>query len=170
MRSRRCGTSVRLDVSHSRGRRRGGSVLDQDQRISKTPRLPKRSWGFCLKTTNAGTNMKTTRKRTRPKEERLARLPSDELPSPPFGQGTELERLKERLLEQLLPQTTHRPDLSSAYRRAANDAVSLAWVTPFPLLVLPSRETRTSLHPGEREGLPHHADNDRGPQAAGAPR
>src|SRR3954465_10896241 len=81
--------------------------------------------------------MKTTRKRTRPRAEKPTRLPSDELPSPPFGQGTELERLKERLLEQLLPQTTHRPDLSSAYRRAANDAVSLAWVTPFPLLVLP---------------------------------
>jgi len=53
-------------------------------------------------------------------------------------QPTELERLKERLLDELLAQTVERPELNPAYHRAAKDAVSLAWVTPFPLLFLPA--------------------------------
>ena len=81
--------------------------------------------------------MKTNRKRTRPRPKQRFTLASDEFPSPATAHGTELERLKERLLQELLPEASHRPDLSSAYRRAAYDAVSLAWVTPFPLLALP---------------------------------
>ena len=50
---------------------------------------------------------------------------------------TELERLKERLLQELLEQAADDLALNPAYRRAANDALSLAWVTPFPLLFLP---------------------------------
>ncbi len=53
-------------------------------------------------------------------------------------QETELEKLKQRLLAELLAETSARPDLNLAYRRAANEAVSLAWLTPFPLLVLPA--------------------------------
>ena len=61
-------------------------------------------------------------------------------PDLPFqaAQPTELERLKERLLLELLAETVQHPELNPAYRRAANDAMSLAWVTPFPLLFLPS--------------------------------
>ena len=61
-------------------------------------------------------------------------------PESPFRatQPTELERLKERLLLGLLAETVQQPELNPAYRRAANDAVSLAWVTPFPLLFLPA--------------------------------
>jgi hypothetical protein len=80
--------------------------------------------------------MKTTTKRTRPRTGQSPPLSAD-FASPALARGTELDQLKERLLEQLLPETSHRPDLSSAYERAASDAVSLAWVTPFPLLVLP---------------------------------
>jgi hypothetical protein len=50
---------------------------------------------------------------------------------------TELERLKERLLQELLARTSEEFPLNPAYRRAANDALSLAWMTPFPLLFLP---------------------------------
>lgn len=49
-----------------------------------------------------------------------------------------LEQLKERLLAEALAQNSGQPGLNSAYRRAANDAASLAWVTPFPLLFLPA--------------------------------
>ena len=70
---------------------------------------------------------KTTPKRTRRDVFR---------PEPPL-RATELDRLKELLLQELLAQTADRPELNPAYRRAANDALSLAWVTPFPLLFLP---------------------------------
>ncbi len=49
----------------------------------------------------------------------------------------ELDRLEIRLLDQLLmakPQAESR----LALYRAANEAAALAWMTPFPLLVLPS--------------------------------
>ena len=77
---------------------------------------------------------KTTRTRTR-QQPRLAVGPEA-----PFQatQPSELERLKERLLLELLAETVQQPELNPAYRRAANDAVSLAWVTPFPLLFLPT--------------------------------
>lgn len=49
---------------------------------------------------------------------------------------TELDRLKARLLRELLAGAgdgaVHAP-----LRRAANDAAAVAWTTPFPLLVLP---------------------------------
>lgn len=49
----------------------------------------------------------------------------------------ELERLKERLLAVELARTT---DLRAnvLLRRAANEAVALVWLTPYPLLLLPS--------------------------------
>ena len=52
-------------------------------------------------------------------------------------QSTELEQLKQSLLQQRLAQATQQPDLDPAYRRAAQDAASLAWLTPYPLLFLP---------------------------------
>lgn len=49
----------------------------------------------------------------------------------------ELERLKERLLAAELSRTT---DLRAnvLLRRAANEAVALVWLTPYPLLLLPA--------------------------------
>ncbi len=52
-------------------------------------------------------------------------------------QETELERLKARLLRELLGKT-QQPDLNAPLRRAANEAAGLAWLTPFPLLFFPT--------------------------------
>ena len=49
----------------------------------------------------------------------------------------ELERLKERLLAAELARTT-RLETNVLLRRAANEAVSLVWLTPYPLLLLPA--------------------------------
>ena len=49
---------------------------------------------------------------------------------------TEFERLKVQLLAEQLA-GTDAPELNAPLRRAANEAAALAWVTPFPLLVLP---------------------------------
>jgi hypothetical protein len=78
-------------------------------------------------------------KRTTNERVRESRLPGAETPPAPFRatEPTELERLKERLLQQLLAETGHDPEINPVYRRAANDALSLAWVTPYPLLFLP---------------------------------
>jgi hypothetical protein len=48
-----------------------------------------------------------------------------------------LERLKSRLLGQLLA-PAEEPGLKAALRRAANEAASVAWFTPFPLLFFPT--------------------------------
>jgi len=62
-----------------------------------------------------------------------------EVPPEPFRitETTNLERLKERLLLQLLAQTTD-AEQNVLFRRAANDAVAIAWATSFPLLVFPA--------------------------------
>jgi hypothetical protein len=60
------------------------------------------------------------------------------IPSVPF-RGTQecaLDDLKTRLLQQALEQASD-PALNAPLRRAANEAASLAWFTPFPLLVFP---------------------------------
>jgi hypothetical protein len=49
----------------------------------------------------------------------------------------DLELLKARLLRQLLAPVAE-PGLNTVLRRAANEAASLAWSTPFPLLVFPT--------------------------------
>lgn len=48
----------------------------------------------------------------------------------------ELERLKRRLLVERL-ETVWDPRMTVRVRRAANEAVALAWVTPYPMLVFP---------------------------------
>ena len=52
-------------------------------------------------------------------------------------QETELERLKDRLLQNLL-KTNQELDLNAPLRRAANEAAALAWTTQFPLLFFPT--------------------------------
>ena len=48
-----------------------------------------------------------------------------------------MDRLKERLLAAELARTTNL-EMNVLLRRAANDAVALVWLTPFPLLLLPA--------------------------------
>jgi hypothetical protein len=49
----------------------------------------------------------------------------------------DLEQLKARLLGNLLSQPIE-PELNTVLRRAANEAASAAWFTPFPLLFFPT--------------------------------
>ncbi len=65
----------------------------------------------------------------------------------------ELERLKSRLLTGALWELEG-PELNTYVRRAANEAVALAWVTPYPLLVFPAlfeEKTRAALVQAERQ-------------------
>jgi hypothetical protein len=76
-------------------------------------------------------------------------------PAVPFrgAQETELDRLKARLLRQLLQQTADE-ELYAPLRRAANEAAGLAWFTPFPLLFFPAlfeEKARGALRQGARQ-------------------
>ena len=81
--------------------------------------------------------MKTRRVKLR--FEPATRFELTPVPAAPFrgAQETELERLKARLLLELLKQIQD-AELSAPLRRAANDAAAVAWTTPFPLLVFPT--------------------------------
>jgi hypothetical protein len=59
-------------------------------------------------------------------------------PRPPFPANEEdpLEALKRRLLESHLD-GVRSAETNDRLRRAAEEAVALAWVTPYPLLVFP---------------------------------
>ena len=61
------------------------------------------------------------------------------VPGVPFRatQETELERLKERLLREEL-NAVNEIDLHARLRRAATEATALVWLTPYPLLLLPT--------------------------------
>jgi hypothetical protein len=80
--------------------------------------------------------MKETTKRVRT---RFARAVRFDVKATPFRaeQTSDLERLKNRLLRNLLEDTTN-PDENILLRRAANDAAALAWVTQYPLLLFPA--------------------------------
>ena len=82
-------------------------------------------------------NMNTTKNR----RARTEVAPETRLAAPavPYRgrQESELERLKQRLLRQLLGRNTD-PELNPPLRRAANEAAALAWLTPYPLLVFPA--------------------------------
>ena len=83
--------------------------------------------------------MKTKTKKLTTRFEPETRFDVVPIPPAPFRgtHETELERLKGRLVEELILQAPS-PEFYPVYRRAANDAAALAWVTPFPLLVLPA--------------------------------
>ena len=77
------------------------------------------------------------------------------VPPAPFRavQETELERLKNRLLLERLNELPG-PEFAAYVRRAANEAVALAWVTPYPLLTFPGlfeEKTETALLYAERQ-------------------
>jgi hypothetical protein len=69
---------------------------------------------------------------------RETRLEIAPIPSVPSRgrQECELNRLKARLLQQALERAGD-AELNAPLQRAANEAASLAWFTPFPLLVFP---------------------------------
>jgi hypothetical protein len=77
------------------------------------------------------------------------------VPTVPF-RGThesELERLKARLLREWLERTVDE-GLYAPLRRAANEAASLAWFTPFPLLFFPAlleEKARAAVRQGARQ-------------------
>ncbi len=81
----------------------------------------------------------------------------DVRPAPPAPfrafQENQLEQLKDRLLAAKLwelPQA----DYNVYVRRAANEAVALAWVTPYPTLVFPAlfeEKAETALLQAERQ-------------------
>ena len=48
----------------------------------------------------------------------------------------ELDQFKNRLLQEL-PGLAESTKLSTVFRRAANEAAALVWLTPYPLLLLP---------------------------------
>ena len=62
-----------------------------------------------------------------------------EVPTVPFraAQTTELELLKNRLLRELLADVAD-PEQNVLFRRAANEAAALVWLTPCPLLLFPT--------------------------------
>src|SRR5438093_8552116 len=67
----------------------------------------------------------------------------------------ELEELKNRLLRDLLPQAPT-PSHAAAFRQAANDAAALVWLTPYPLLLLPTlleEKARLATQQIERQQL-----------------
>lgn len=51
--------------------------------------------------------------------------------------SSDLEKLKERLLGELV-QAAPGPEQEALFRRAANEAAALVWLTPFPLLLFPT--------------------------------
>ena len=82
--------------------------------------------------------MKESTVRFRSRIEERPNAPPDAAAPFRVAQEAELEALKERLLRDVLAETSARPDLNLAYRRAANEAASLAWLSPFPLLFFPA--------------------------------
>lgn len=78
-------------------------------------------------------------------------------PAPTFRGAleAELERLKEHLLAKELARTASL-DVNVLLRRAANEAVALVWLTPFPLLLLPAlfeEKARTARRAATRQAL-----------------
>jgi len=68
---------------------------------------------------------------------------------------TELDRLKDRLLAMELARTSNL-EVNVLLRRAANEAVALVWLTPFPLLLLPAlfdEKARVARRAATRQAL-----------------
>ena len=82
--------------------------------------------------------MKTKRKTLWTRFDPGARFDVSSVAAVPFrGTGeTELEQFKHQLLQSALREAPG-PELYAPLRRAANEAAAAAWMTPFPMLVLP---------------------------------
>src|SRR5688572_4078137 len=85
------------------------------------------------------TQMNQNYKKVQTRFESETRFEVIPVPAAPFrgSKETEIDRLKERLLTQLLSEVRD-IDLNVLIRRAANEASAIAWITPFPLLILPT--------------------------------
>ena len=83
--------------------------------------------------------MKTKRTKLLTRFEPETRFDVSPVPVVPFrgARETELEQLKNRLLRQALEAAAD-AEFYAPLRRAANEAAAVAWMTPFPLLVLPA--------------------------------
>lgn len=83
--------------------------------------------------------MKTNSVRLRTRFEPVTRFNVTPCPPVPFRgtQETELEQFKNRLLRDALNEAID-AELYAHFRRAAAEAVTAAWMTPFPLFFLPS--------------------------------
>jgi hypothetical protein len=99
--------------------------------------------------------MKTRYRQVKTRFGRPTRFEIGAIPPVPF-RGTlerELEILKGRLLKKMLAEAAG-PELNAPLRRAANEAASVAWFTPFPLLFFPTlleEKARTILHQEARQ-------------------
>jgi hypothetical protein len=82
--------------------------------------------------------MKRTSKRVRTRFSAQTRFDVATIPVVSFRelQETELEGLKTRLLREHLNQEEN-SELHASLRRAANESAALAWMSGYPLLVLP---------------------------------
>ena len=93
-------------------------------------------------------------------KERMARVANDIAPRPTsLARGrmeTELDRLRDRLLQPLLDRANDVALLDSL-RRAAHEAAAAAWLTPFPLLFLPAlleeKARKASLHVARQKAI-----------------
>jgi hypothetical protein len=83
--------------------------------------------------------MKTKRTRLLTRFEPETRFDVSPVHAVPFrgARETELEQLKTRLLRQALDAAAD-AEFYAPLRRAANEAAAVAWMTPFPLLFLPT--------------------------------
>jgi hypothetical protein len=99
--------------------------------------------------------MKTNYRRVPTRFEPETRFEVKPVPPAPFRatQETELERLKNRMLVEVLNELNGR-EANPYVRRAANEAAALAWVTPYPLLAFPGlfeEKVQTALRYAERQ-------------------
>jgi hypothetical protein len=122
---------------------REGISKETNNRFPKNPRLPVNR-GFFVET-NRYLRVAARKERMNARRQKLAANFGPETrfevrPSPPAPfralQENLFERLKSRLVGERLEEAWA-PELSSNVRRAAHEAASLAWVTPYPLLVFP---------------------------------
>jgi hypothetical protein len=113
--------------------------LKETKSISK-PTIASQSWVFRFCSTQFEQFLKEFMRRDRMKTWFEPETFFEVTPTPavPFRgtQESELDRLKARLLREVLEQTPDE-ELYAPLRRAANEAAALAWFTPFPLLFFP---------------------------------
>ena len=95
--------------------------------------------GFVLLGSTISKFMKTNRTKLRTRFDAATRFDVEPVSAVPFrgARETELEQFKNRLLRQALD-SAEDAQLYAPLRRAANEAATAAWMTPFPMLFLPA--------------------------------
>jgi hypothetical protein len=133
------------------------------------PAIAKQSRVFCFNTicnTERKKNDMNAKRLTRTTDDLAvaARFNAAAIPAAPFrgAAETELDALKNRLLRQELARAVTL-DTNVVLRRAANDAAALAWLTPYPLLVLPAlfeEKARAARTKASRQSLIRERSTD----------